>query len=487
MKRYLLFTCLILALLALVACAPGAGSEPGVASSGETPLPATATPTPTSAPGETVVAVPTAAPIEMTTPTATPIAAAVDPTPVPPPALPREAVDNLTAVSAQAIAYLQEGTLFIRALPDGQPVVVESCPEGSTCIQRYFKWSPDGSQLLFFSYTRSDDGAVAALKVADRQGAVQLVSDDVRDFQPGAWSPDGRAIAFMSATDTYTEGSETQPGGRQIDVWTAAVDEAGVVGAPQAAGSWLQVGDGCGGGGRSASEVLYENEGGTSYGYLMGVLEWSAADVLLFTRDCTNIGIGRYDLAAQTALPDFAQPLRNLVLNNARDRWYAVTGYSWTTDPGNNELVTGTPDAVEVTVIPTSAPVELVFVGPVSGALYYTERTPLGRDEVLDRGMYFAYFQSALWRLQPDGSGEAVLWGDADDHAYAQVTETAVGDVLMVVVENEAALFAAAQDASLDDAALQAFMPQRRIVLLPAAGGEPQVVLSNAGQPALAR
>lgn len=399
---------------------------------------------------------------------------AVSPEPAILPELPAgERVDRLTAVAAEAIAYVQDEQIFIRRLPDGEtvPVHTEPCPEDSYCALTYLKWSPDGQHLLYYYY----DGSSKSLRVSDRQGNVQLI-EDVAFSRPGGWSPDSRTIVYMKETDTF----------RAVDVWTVAIAADGSLGTPERVGSWISPGDGCGGGGRSSSEVLYENEGGTSYGYRMGVLEWSAQNILLFNRDCTNIGIGRFDMTTATELPAFTQPLRNLVLNASGDRWYAATGYAWEReDPENNQLLTGTPDSLEVTVIPTSAKVELVFVGPVSGSLYYTERNQLAREDVVDRGLYFGFFEAALWRIQPDGSGETRLLFGPEDHAYAGVTETAVGDLLFVLVENDRPLFAAAQDDAISEAELQAFMPQRHIVQLPAAGGEPQVILSNAGQPAL--
>ena len=43
--------------------------------------------------------------------------------------------------------------------------------------------------------------------------------------------------------------------------------------------------------------MLYGLEGGTDLGYEMGILEWTAQDILLFTSNCTNKGIDRYDIA----------------------------------------------------------------------------------------------------------------------------------------------------------------------------------------------
>ena len=46
-------------------------------------------------------------------------------------------------------------------------------------------------------------------------------------------------------------------------------------------------GEGCGGGGRSPSAVVYEAEGGFAYGYLAGIVEWADGDILLYSDNCT--------------------------------------------------------------------------------------------------------------------------------------------------------------------------------------------------------
>ncbi|MCA9944599.1 MAG: PD40 domain-containing protein, partial [Anaerolineales bacterium] len=443
-----------------------------------------ATVAPTSEPtAELATIEPTLGPIEAT-PTPT-----VPPEPTDAPQLPeppvRENVDDLTAVSANTIAYVQDNQLFIRSLPDGDTVSVptEPCPEGSYCSLNYLKWSPDGQFLLYTYY----DGGNSSLRLSDRQGNVQII-EKVAFIRPGAWSPDGRTIAYMVQTDTPAETTEESfLAGWVYEVWAVSVAEDGSLGAPQLVGPWQNPGDGCGGGGRSLSEVLYENEGGTPYGYKMGVTEWTAQNILLFNLNCTNIGLGRFDMTSGTELPGFDQPLRNLVLNASGDRWYAVTGNAWDRESSDsNQLVTGTADSTDVTVIPTSAKVELVFVGQSSGSLYYTERNPLGRESDDTRGLYFAYYESALWRIQPDGSGEERLLFGEDVQAYAQVTETAVNDLIFVQVENERPLAEAAQFVEGNPDTLQAYTPQRHIMQLPASGGEPAMMLSNAGQPTLA-
>jgi hypothetical protein len=311
---------------------------------------------------------------------------------------------------------------------------------------------------------------------------VQTISDDIAFVRPAAWSPDGRTIAFLRATETYTEGSETEMPTQLHEVWTAAVGEDGTVGELQRVGNVNMMPPGCGGGGRSQSEVLYENEGGTAYGYLMGVTEWSASGILLYTTNCTNIGIGRFDLNSGTELEPLAGELRNLVLNDTRARWYAVSGPYWSEEAADHQIATGTPESPAVETIATSEPVELVFYGQASGRLYYTVRQLSERVEITDRGLFFAFYHSALWAINPDGSGETMLY-QAEDQAFASVSERPDGSILFTRVENDRPLYEAAQDATITD--LSPYSPQRHIMQIAPAGGEPTVLIEDAGQPAV--
>lgn len=65
-------------------------------------------------------------------------------------------------------------------------------------------WSPDGTELLYFS-TRTGRNDIWAVRVAD--GTTRQITSDIRDDVEAAWSPDGRTIAFISTR------------GRQRDVW----------------------------------------------------------------------------------------------------------------------------------------------------------------------------------------------------------------------------------------------------------------------------
>lgn len=378
----------------------------------------------------------------------------------------------------QNIAYVQDQTVFIQT-PEGAPRAVQSCQPDVHCIIRYLKWSPNGQYLLYYFY----DGETNHLQLTNTSGQIQTVTSESVFVMPGDWSPDGKAIVYLRPTKTYIEGDATTPPVHVHEVWTVTLDESGTLQEAELVGTTNRMPDGCGGGGRSASEVLYENEGGTSYGYLMGVLEWTASDILLYTSNCTNIGINRYDMANDTDLPEFEKPLRNLVMSADNRRWYAVTGHLFTNEEWIYQIATGTPEETAVTIIPTSNPVELVFVGGNSGKLYYTTRIFDDRTEIAELGAYFNYFSAGLWQINADGSGEMLLW-ESDDQAYANVTELPSGDILFVLVENDRALHEALLEGAATMEEMGQYAPQRHIVRK-STDGTPQILINSAGQPTL--
>ncbi len=381
----------------------------------------------------------------------------------------------VTAIEGNAVAYVQHGDLYIRDLPQAHPpILVDDC-QGPNCLFQYLKWSPNGQYLLYY---RENNGT-REIRLADRQGMVQTVASDTASLRPAAWSPDGRQIAFLRQTDRWIE---SEPLGNIVEVWSVAVAASGAISDAKIVGE-IHGGAGCGGGGRSQSDELYEREGGTAYGFRMSKTEWTAQNILLYTLDCGNAGIGRFDMSTGTELEPYAVLLRGLVLNQAGDRWIAVTWDASSTEPGDHKLVTGDPTSTDTEIIPTSAPVELVYVGPVSGHIYYTSRHRTGGANLSD-DYFFNFYESALWMIHADGSGEKLLW-QAADHSFAGVTEALDGSILFVRVENDVALYEAVQDETVAPERWVDYLPQRHIVRILAPGGEPEPWLENAGNLAI--
>lgn len=466
---------LILSLTLLIACDATTAEATAVAAT-HTPQ---ATTTALAEATATLPPPPATEPVATAVPPATVTAVATMPALPQPPDLPAAA--EVLFTSAGHMAFIQNRELYIQDLArENPPVLIDNCADIDFCGNHFLKWSPDGQYLLYYHTENFESNEI---RLATVQGEWQTIGTEAHFIHPAAWSPDGRNIAYLRDTGELQEieiindasGETITMPAPLMEVMTISVAD-GLPHDPQVKGTLTLQPDGCGGGGRSASEVLYENEGGTAYGYLMGVLEWTAQDILLFTRNCTNVGMGRYDLANTTQLEAFDSPLRNLVLSPDKSRWYAVSGNIWSSEPGNNELVTGTPDDTVVTVIPTSNPIEMVFSGNQSGSLYLTSRVLLNAAE--PSGMDFRFYETTLWQLDADGGGETAVY-QAQDQAIARVQEAADGILLFVRIENDAPLYAALE-AGVPAARLPDYAPKRHIVALNAAG-ELLYLLPDAG------
>lgn len=460
------FLSLLFVLLLLTACS-GTTEEPtAVSPTDPTPTESLALPTmpPTAEPTEIPA---TAAPPPTVTAVATEEGSA------PPPTVP--AADDVTfGDEGGYMAFVQNEALYIQDLARAnQPVLIDECAdEAEFCGHHFLKWSPDGQYLLYY---RSED-FVGEIRLATPQGEWQTIGTESHFFHPAAWSPDGSQIAYLRDTGETIEAEMVDPTSDEVITATVPLVEVmtidlqnGLVDESQLNGTLALGQPGCGGGGRSPSEVLYEEEGGTSYGYIMGVLEWTAQDILLFTTNCTNVGIGRYDMAAAEQLEPFDTPLRNLVLSPDKTVWYAVSGNTWASEPGNNELVTGDPEDTAVTTIPTSNPVEMLFIGNQSGNVYVTSRVLIGEDGADNTmGGTYRFYETTLWQVDAE-SGEETAVYQAEDHAVAKVQEAPDGTLLFVRVENDIPL-ADAVKAGIPQERWPDYMPKRHIVALDEAG-----------------
>lgn len=363
------------------------------------------------------------------------------------------------AESAGMVAFVRGQTLWMQTGNDeSTAITVEACAENN-CRINFPKWSPDGTYLLYYWWP-VDQMNAAEIRLADRSGAVQTVAQNAAFIRPADWSPDGSAIVYLVNTERLNTATDAGHE-RMLEVWTVDLTVDGTLQNAQPRGE-VGFGEGCGGGGRSTSAELYEQEGGFAYGYLAGIVEWTPAEILLFSNNCGSRGVGRFDLTSGALLEPYAGSLRSLTLTADGSRWAAVTH--------ENQLVLGSPESLDYTVVPTEQAVEMAFFGPVSDRLYFTTLTTTGEyvdlsaeAAALGEGItvtpYFQSVQPALYGLSADLTTATLLYA-AQDYAYARVTEGADGILFFARVETDDALKAALTDGTLTAANQAEFLPQ---------------------------
>lgn len=380
------------------------------------------------------------------------------------------------------MAYVQENNLYIQDVAQSQPArLVDEC-EVERCLLLHLRWSPDGEYLLYFHGATTAAGDTSnEIRLVSKLGTWRTITNEAEAWRPAAWSPTGEQFAYLADTGQISEveeGSSDQPL-PLVELYTVEMGAEGELNEPELIGPLTLTQPGCGGGGRSASEELYELEAGTAYGYYSKVLAWTAQDILLFTLDCANTSIGRYDLATAAQLEPYAQTMRNLVLTADSSAWIAITGFPGDRNVTSYELVTGDPTETTIENIPTSRPVELVFSGR-SGALYYTSRIRTDQVSLNEgAGPNFNFYETTLWQMDVDGANETALYVAAD-LALAHVQEAKDGALLFVRIENDRPLLEAVQS-GVPQAQWPEYYPQRHIMLLRQDGAEPLQLVDNAG------
>ena len=376
-----------------------------------------------------------------------------------------------------ALAFVRDSVLYIQT-PAAAVVPVEDCT-GNACRIFHLIWSPAGAYLLYY-WQPTAENAKPEIRLADQQGHVQTVTQDAAFFRPATWSPDGSQLAYLVNTERF--GESTAFGGSTyiLELWTAEVS-AGLLQNSQQRGD-VYFGEGCGGGGRSASAEVYEVEGGFAYGYLAGIVAWSADDLILFSNNCGSRGVGRFDLATGSELEAYPGSLRSLSFNAAREQWVAIDE--------QNQLVLGTAAALDYMPVAAQEPAELVFFGQQSGKVYYTTLTITGTQELVDVlanldpqlfvSPYFDFTQPELRKLDLASTAEAVLTAE-HGYAYARVTEGA-GGLFFAQVEDNTELLTAMQESKLTVDNYQELLPTVAVLWLPTGVTTPTVWLANAEQ-----
>ncbi len=394
--------------------------------------------------------------------------------------------------TAGLIAYQRNKQLWLaKADLSGDSFKLAECVEQDKviCDLPSVHWSPDGSH---FFYELTVDGEHRIL-VSDLQGQQQGYRISRPPSRDPVWSPDGNKIIFYVVDPNRPWGDHSKRGLSPLDigfieeVWQLQMGASGTWLAPQKLTDLETPGIGCGGGGVSISDALYDIQGGFALGYQAArKMVWTIDDVIIYPLTCDFWqGYGRLDAHTWQPMAPYGGELRGLTLDASGSRWYAVTGHNRVQDPNNNRLVTGTADKTTYEVIETAVPVEMVFVGSQTGCLYYTARERLDHKDLSEQVKwnksvepYFNFYHTQLWTILPDGTDERLLW-ESDDHSFSRVTETIHGDIRFVIVENDVDLYEVIAGGAPEEEWIE-HLPHAHIMRFSLSSNEPEIWLEDA-------
>lgn len=394
--------------------------------------------------------------------------------------------------AAGLITYQKDRQLWLsQADLSGDSFTLAECAERDKviCDLPRITWSPDGSHF-FYQVTVNGEHR---LLISDLQGQQQGFRLSHLPSRDPVWSPDGNKIVLFIVDSNRPWGDHSSLDfsalnfGFMEEVWQLQMEPSGIWLAPTKVTDLETAGIGCGGGGGSTSDALYDIQGGFALGHQAArEMVWTNDDAIIYPLTCDYWqGYGRLDTQTGHPLAPYSGLLRGLTLDSSGSRWFAVTGFNRNDDPANNRLVTGTADRTEYEVIETAVPVEMVFVGLESGRLYYTSRELLEHKDLSkqikwDKSVapYFNFYHTQLWTILPDGSDERLLW-ESDDHSFSRVTETMEGDVLFVLIENDVELYETIAGGTPEEEWI-AHLPHTHIMHLSLKSNEPEICLEDA-------
>lgn len=382
----------------------------------------------------------------------------------------------------EVVAFVRDHVFYIQNSPPlGDTIAIEDC-RSNRCRILFPKWSPDGRYLLYYRESLENMGQVE-IRTVTFSGEKHIVTDKGAATRPADWSPDGQSMVYLLNTERFDD-SPAQGHLRKLEVWTAELSDTSGVQNRKLIGE-IGFGEGCGGGGRSNSANVYEEEGGFAYGYLAGILEWTPADILLYSNNCGSRGVGRFDMNAGREIEPYAGNLGSLSLDSSGMHWVAID-----TELG---IVLGAPDELIYTPLVQNASdgqYELVFFGAHSGRIYYTTVSRVGDYEELVDEMsqietelpvqpYFDFTVPTLYVFDPTLRKSLQLWSDGG-YAYAHVAEASDGSILFSRVDNNELLFEALKAGVVNGDNIEDLLPTVDVLRLAPGAAEPTVWLKNA-------
>lgn len=302
------------------------------------------------------------------------------------------------------------------------------------------------------------------------------------------WSPDGRKVVYripssivFDRTDSSNDIDDWLEYGSIDDIWTAELDANGRLQPPVFIGQVERPGWGCGGGGDSWADRLYNIQSNSFETFHM---YWTTDDILLYPLECSLHQIyGRFDINTGEMLPPIEGKLTNLAISNEKDRWFAITAPLYNDEgrpmPETRRIVTGVPAETTYVEIPTSTAVEILYVGPEDGRLYYTSRESIQTEDLSAQvgwplGSQFHFFHTQLYSINPDGTDEILHW-EGDDHSYSGITTDENGDLLFYLIENDTELLEAVQN-GVPEAEWPKYAPKAYLMRQPEPLTEPIIV-----------
>ncbi len=213
----------------------------------------------------------------------------------------------------------------------------------------HLTWSPDGSKLLYFDFQST------TLYLASSGTSPIVVNTGLKSYYPGAWSADGKQIAFAVPS------GQTGAAGQVNQIQSVTVTGS-TISALQYAGTFTQ-GVGCGGGEIDTAEARYYDETGYAGNDL--VLAWTPKG-FVYSMTCMGSGLALADSTGKVL-------------------WHVD-------DVGRVALSADRTRAIATKIDQTGAPVSLELIDLSSGGV-----TPLATEAGADQSAWSADGTSILY------------------------------------------------------------------------------------------